>query len=173
EQNQDNTNSSESTTPVTFKTYTNPQLNFSTSIPDDWIMSIADNDIRFNSKENEDTLKQIKSGKMYGEGFSYDVTFHKVKNLSELTYPLGPEVEKSAKTLPDYFKADNTIKWDGKTDKINGLTAYNIGQGGFGYNELEYYQAPSGAIYQIFFGNPDVTPKPIKDKIIQSFKLLK
>ena len=154
-----------------WKTYRHSSLGFQLKYPEGWKFKSSTTGVTLNSPENQESLRQIETKKVYSEGYSdtltvlyYDSVAQELENTSN---NLG------AKTLDELVERNTMIARISKIE-FAGEPAWLVTRGGFGayFTTLMEHQ---GHLYEISFGYK-ATPEELtrtERAILNSFSFTK
>lgn len=155
-----------------WKTYRNEKQGYEVQYPTSWTMKdYQENGITLNSEENEELLKKIQLGKMYGEGYMSDINIVYYESVSE--EPENILNELNARTIDEFVERNYIITKIEKM-KFSEETAWVVIWGGFGAY-LTILVEHNNHLYKIMFGNKEkISDLSVTDyEILRSFSFLK
>jgi hypothetical protein len=153
------------------KQYTSTQYKFSFKHPANGVVRTEPNRVTFNTAENEAILAQITSGKMWGEGYTYDIDINYHKDLQEMASADSAK----ASSLKEYLNLPQVSEPGSvKPITVAGQSAFRARVQGLDTYDVVFVEN-QGHIYEITFGNntPEVITEKFKQDFLNNFTFLK
>lgn len=159
------------------KTYRNEEYGFEVKYPSGWLaksenFKLGGEAVTLNSPENQELLRKVERGEIYGEGYGDDMRISFASSIRE--YFDNKVNDYHAETLEEYIsKAQPTIS---RVRRITfaGYSAFDMTKGGLG----SYYSImvdKNGEIYEVFFSYKwlEMQLSDTERAILSSFKFTK
>lgn len=156
--------------PNSERTYQNDLHGYTLFLPEQWATkNETETSITLNSPKNEQGLKDIEQGGLYGEGYTNTLKISYYESIDR--YPDNDANHLLAESLDEYVKKSPCVS-NPKKLSIPGSTGYKMGMCGFGSYTVALIEHNTH-IYELFFGDEEGTTTVQKDAIINSIKFIK